>query len=72
MSSKSRFGDLIRTARTGNPENQTAIIGEKDVNLSVKVPVSLRRHWAAQAKLSGITMTSVIIRALIEQFGEPD
>jgi hypothetical protein len=44
---------------------------EQEVNLCVKVPISLRRHWSAEAKRQGMTMTSVIIEALKTRFGEP-
>ena len=44
---------------------------EQEVNLCVKVPISLRRHWSAEAKRQGVTMTSVIIEALKTRFGEP-
>lgn len=45
---------------------------EKEVNLCVKVPQSLRRHWAAESKRQGITMTEVIVQALSDRFGTPD
>lgn len=45
---------------------------EIEVNLCVKVPVSLRRHWAAEAKRQGLTMTAVIVEALAAKFGKPD
>jgi hypothetical protein len=45
---------------------------EPEVNLCVKVPVSLRRHWSAEAKRQGTTMTAVIIEALEAKFGRPD
>lgn len=78
-----KYGDLIKQAR--KPENQktspTAPLEqtgktaeeatEPEVNLCVKVPVSLRRHWSAEAKRQGITMTSVIVEALTAKFGEP-
>ncbi len=35
-------------------------------------PHSLRRHWAAEAKRNGITMTEVMTEALIQKFGKPD
>jgi hypothetical protein len=41
-------------------------------NLCVKVPESWRRHWAAQAKLTGRTMTDVMVEALKQEFGLPD
>ena len=55
---------------TGKPEHQ--IKQEREVNLCVKVPESLRRHWAAESKRHGITMTEVIIQALKERFGSPN
>ncbi|MEG3440035.1 hypothetical protein V0288_23100 [Pannus brasiliensis CCIBt3594] len=80
-----KYGDLIKKARepenqiTGIPENQKPGIPENqiiqsdsDVNLSVKVPKSLRQHWAAEAKRQGTTMTAVIVEALIDRFGKPD
>jgi predicted HicB family RNase H-like nuclease len=51
---------------TGKPENQ-----KEEVNLSVKVPKSLRRHWASEAKKQDTTLTSVITEALKAKFGEP-
>jgi hypothetical protein len=45
---------------------------EKQVNLCVKVPESLRRHWAIQAKIQGVTMTAVMVEALTQKFGLPD
>ena len=82
-----KFGDLIRKARepeqpedqnTGKPEDQKTsqeaslvVEKEKDVNLSIKVPESLRRHWAAESKRLGISMTSAITQALTEKFGTP-
>lgn len=82
--SSGKYGDLIKKARepetqetikpdyhkTRQPET-TAEPTEPEVNLCVKVPVSLRRHWSAEAKRTGVTMTSVIIEALSARFGEP-
>ncbi|MGB5963579.1 MAG: hypothetical protein WBG73_23280 [Coleofasciculaceae cyanobacterium] len=47
-------------------------LAEVEVNLCVKVPISLRRHWSAEAKRTGVTMTTVIVEALKAKFGEPD
>lgn len=57
---------------TEKPENQKIKEPEKEVNLCIKVPESLRRHWAAEAKRDGITMTEVMVGALIKRFGKPD
>ncbi|MBD2303249.1 hypothetical protein [Nostoc sp. FACHB-190] len=78
----SKYGDLIKKARETEPENQktsqpdnqrsdlTEI--EQMVNLCVKVPISQRRYWMSKAKEQGITVTSVIVEALIQKFGEPE
>jgi predicted HicB family RNase H-like nuclease len=63
---------------TSEPENKKASepevepVKEKEVNLCVKVPESLRRHWAAESKREGITMTEVIVQALEDRFGRPE
>jgi len=80
-----KYGDIIKQARKPEnqktsptaPTNQTGettedvTATEPEVNLCVKVPVSLRRHWSAEAKRQGTTMTSVIVEALKAKFGEP-
>lgn len=84
--SNSKYGDLIKKARephdhktskpedqvSREPEDQLAREPEEEVNLCVKVPKRLRRHWAAESKRTGITMTSVIVEALKARFGEPE
>ena len=44
---------------------------QEEVNLSVKVALNRRRHWASQAKLKGETLTEAITSALSERYGEP-
>lgn len=82
----SKYGDLIKKARETEPENQIAINTEDQisglpsqeaeleqmVNLCVKVPISQRRYWMSKAKEQGITVTSVIVEALTQKFGEPE
>lgn len=83
--SNGKYGDLIKKARqpekkeTSKPDDQkyskpetSEEPTEPEVNLCVKVPLSLRRHWSAEAKRSGVTMTRVIIDALTARFGEPE
>jgi hypothetical protein len=43
-----------------------------DVNLSIKVAAARRRHWAAEAKRHGTTLTAAITEALSARFGEPE
>lgn len=78
-----KFGDIIGKAKqTSKPDDQISGTQEKQnldpttetekmVNLCVKVPKSLRQHWAAEAKRQGITMTEVITDALNQKFGKP-
>ena len=72
----SKYGQLIKEARM--QENQKArkrgntAEPEPDVNLSIKVAVARRRHWAAEAKRQGTTLTAAITEALSEKFGEPE
>lgn len=55
------------------PDSQiTSQPDEPMKNLCVKVPESWRRHWAAQAKLTGRTMTDVMVEALKTEFGLPE
>lgn len=78
-----KFGDIIGKAKetskpdnqnSGKPKSQKKVVAtepEKMVNLCVKVPKSLRQHWAAEAKRQDITMTEVITEALNQKFGKP-
>lgn len=71
----SKYGQLIKEAR--KQENQktrkqeSAVEPEPDVNLSIKVAAARRRHWAAEAKRQGVTLTAAITEALSARFGEP-
>ncbi len=69
----SKYSEIFKEAR--KDVNQSTIkpeeIVEEMVNLCVKVPLSLRRHWAGESKKRGISMTEVIIEALKSEFGEP-
>ncbi len=75
-----KYGAVIQQARTqenqipDEPENQkTGLpeLKEEEVNLSIKVPKRLRRHWVSEAKRRDTTLTAAIIASLQEKFGEP-
>jgi hypothetical protein len=77
----SKYSELINKARskdtdTTEPENQNSgkpeSLAEPSVNLSIKVPASHRRHWVAEAKRNGLTITAAVTQALNERFGEPE
>jgi len=73
----SKYGQLIKEARkqetkkTRKPDDEAASQSEPDVNLSIKVAAARRRHWAAEAKRQGVTLTAAITEALSKKFGEP-
>ena len=72
----SNYKQLIQKARKSDsqlndlPERQET--KELEVNLCIKVPKSLRQHWAAEAKRQGTTLKAVISQALEERFGLPE
>lgn len=74
----SKYGQLIKEARktenqkSGDVEVKKESMTDPEVNLSIKVATSRRRHWAAEAKRRGITLTAAITEALSERFGEPE
>ena len=69
----SKYADVIKEAR--KPESQITSIPDKaeepEVNLSIKVPKALRRHWVSEAKRLDTTLTAAIIEAMKAKFGEP-
>jgi hypothetical protein len=74
----SNYRALIKEARkqgnqkTRKPEAEQGTTSEPDVNLSIKVAAARRRHWAAEAKRQGVTLTAAITEALSQRFGEPE
>jgi hypothetical protein len=81
-----KFGEIIREAR--NQENQNAIKpesqeaskpegassakGDPYVNLSIKVRLSQRSHWVAEAKRQRTSITADIIEALTKKYGQQE
>jgi hypothetical protein len=62
---------LKRTRKIRRQVDLRPSAADVEVNLCIKVSGARRRHWASEAKRRGTTMTSVIIDALVEEFGEP-
>ena len=79
----SSYRDVIQQARKqenqntsipAEPESQHTSMPETrepEVNLSIKVPRALRRHWVSEAKRQDTSLTAAIIEALKARFGEP-
>ena len=58
---------------TSKPEKRISKPAEvKEVNLSIKVSESRRRHWVSEAKRQGTSLTAVILESLSKRFGEPE
>lgn len=71
--SESKKAVLPESQKARKPESQPIKnTSDEEGNLSIKVSLRRRRHWAAQAKMQGTTLTAEIIAALSERFGEPD
>lgn len=70
----SKYGTLIHQARTAENQNAgtTEVMPDRQVNLSIKVPESARRHWVSEAKRQGTTLTAVIMESLTKTFGLPE
>ncbi|MDQ3816283.1 MAG: hypothetical protein M3362_01165 [Acidobacteriota bacterium] len=74
----SKYGQLIKEARKAENQKSEKAGSERrhstdpEVNLSIKVATSRRRHWVAEAKRRGTTLTAAITEALSERFGEPE
>lgn len=74
----SKYGQLIKEARkhdsqkTRKPDEGRVSQTVPGVNLSIKVAAARRRHWAAEAKRQGTTLTAAITEALSAKFGEPE
>lgn len=71
----SKYGDLINEAR--KPEKKKSIEPDDQfvdllVNLCVKIPRNLRRHWMSEAKKEGVTVTALILEMLEKRYGKPD
>ncbi|WP_334688600.1 hypothetical protein [Nostoc sp.] len=84
---KPGYGDIIRKAKetetqqVSEPVKPKADMSEtqlepsqpkeKDVNLTIAVPLSLRQHWVGEAKKRGLTIKDIVTEALIAKFGKP-
>ena len=70
---KGKYSDVINKARS--TENSNTSIPESQlieaVNLTIKVPKTLRRHWLIEAKRQDTSLTAAITEALNARFGEP-
>ena len=51
--------------------DETEIVFEKEVSLTIKVPISWRQHWVAECKRSGKTLKEVVTEMLTEKYGLP-
>ena len=62
--------EIQLAVNTDNVE-ETEMLGEKEVSLTIKVPISWRQHWVAECKRSGKTLKEVVTEMLTEKYGLP-
>ena len=77
MSKPSGFGDIIKEARKqerGKAVNTASGKAgeEREVSMTIKVPLRLRRHYVSRAKAEGTTITKEVLGFLQKRFGEPE
>lgn len=55
-----------------NTENiiEAEKVEEKEVSLTIKVPISWRQHWVAECKREGKTLKEVVTEMLTEKYGK--
>lgn len=46
-------------------------VEEKEVSLTIKVPISWRQHWVAECKREGKTLKEVVTEMLSQKYGKP-
>ena len=69
--SKTDYAAIIKKARESEPE---ALPGDETVdivNLSIRVPRKLRRHWVAEARRRDTTVTALVTELLSAVLGTP-
>jgi len=79
----SGYGDIIKKRREEEKQKKTQKTvntasgksvkddrGNDPVNITIKVPRKSRQYWTSQCKLEGVTMTEVLVEALVKRFGE--
>lgn len=55
----------LESVKSGN-------LGDKLVNLGIKIPAWQRNFWVGKAKSQGKTISSIIVESLTEKLGEPE
>ena len=68
-----KYSGLIGKAQQINQaESEPVPVEDKQVSLTIKVPLSHRNHWQAEAKRSGTNITAVITAYLESKYGLPE
>jgi hypothetical protein len=80
MSDDPKFGDIIKHHKdlekaASQPESSKAVntatgkaAPDREVSMTVKVPMSLRRHWVSSAKAEGTSISAEVIAFLNKRF----
>ena len=61
----------LQQAVNTEKSSESETVSEKEVSLTIKVPISWRQHWVAECKREGKTLKEVVTEMLREQYGLP-
>lgn len=65
------YAEIIKKARESQPETLPGDEPVEIVNLSIRVPKKLRRHWVSEAKKRDTTVTALVTELLNAVLGTP-
>ena len=61
----------LQQAVNTEKSSESETVSEKEVSLTIKVPISWRQHLVAECKREGKTLKEVVTEMLREQYGLP-
>ncbi len=62
---------VLQEAVNTDNADEIELTKEKEVSLTIKVPISWRQHWVAECKREGKTLKEVVTEMLAEKYGKP-
>lgn len=61
----------VNTEKSKTINTALQLEADRDVSMTIKVPLHLRRHWVSQAKAEGTTITELVKEYLQSRYGAP-
>jgi organic radical activating enzyme len=62
---------VLQPAVNTESTSEIEIVKEKEVSLTIKVPISWRQHWVAECKREGKTLKEIVTEMLTDKYGKP-